>query len=101
MIDLVALRNLATVLIALFTALFCFAYALTDQRRAAKKLIYAVIGFGFLYYVVAYTIGNYIGKTTGFYYLLRSGWLGAWGFWALSLAFIAIIITDWRRNDRN
>lgn len=95
--DALDIRNLVTAIIALVCAIGCFAYAATDQRRKAKKPVYLVTGFGFLYWSIIYTIGA-VGTPI---YLLRSGWLGAIGYYLLASAFIALLITDWRINERS
>jgi hypothetical protein len=90
------IRNLITALLALSAAIACFGYALTDQRRRAKKPVYAVAGIGFLYWCVIYASGS----AGANWYLLKTGWLGAIGYYLLIMAFLALIVTDWRRNDR-
>lgn len=92
------IRNLATALIALVAAGACFAYAATNQRRRAKKPVYFVAGIGFVYWFFVYIVGVIDGSI----YLIKSGWLGAIGYYLLAFAFLALLITDWRRtNDRN
>lgn len=95
--DAIDARNLATMMFALIGAGACFAYVLTDQRRKAQKPIYAIAGFGFLYAIIIYAAGVFSINPV---YLLRSGWLGAIAFYILTVAYIAVIIVNWRTNDR-
>lgn len=103
------IRNLVTMIMAVVGGVACFAYAFTDQRRKAKKPFYAIAGIGFVMSALIYAVGVFINPAQPglndfwieVYQLLRAGWLGAGVYWLLVSAFIGIIVTDWRTNDRN
>ena len=93
------IRNVITTIIALAGAIACFSYALTDQRRRAKKPVYTLAGIGFMFGVVFYSVGIFdIAADTIFRKWLVQGWLSAILFYLLTSAYIAVIITDWRRK---
>lgn len=94
------IRNLITMLLALLGAVACFAYVFTRQRRKAKKPVYMIAGFGFLYAVLSYSLGVFPNPPAFLLSLLYSGWLGAISYYLIVLSYIAIIITDWRRDER-
>lgn len=96
--DAITIRNMATVIIALIAAGACFSYTVTDQRRKAKKPVYAVAGLCFLYFAGIYAWGVWSPEPV---YLLRSGWLGAIGQYMLAALFVALLITDWRKHGIN
>lgn len=94
------IRNLLTMILALLGAIACFAFVFTNQRRKAKKPVYLVTGFGFLYMALAYSLGVFPNPPIFLRSLLFTGWLSAIGNYLLFMAFFAIIITDWRRDER-
>lgn|GEM_PF-7040564 len=81
-------------LFALAGAVGCLAYVLTDQRRKAKKPVYAIASIELLYVAIIYGLGAF-GVDV---YLLKTGWLGAIGYYLLISTFGALIITDWRKR---
>lgn len=87
-------RYVVLIIASLVTSLLCFSYAVTRQRRRAKRPVYFVVGLLFLYASGVYLYGLTIGAGS---YLLRSGWLTSINFVLLTFAFIALIITDWRK----
>ena len=88
-------RYVVLIASSLITSLLCFSYAATRQRRQAKKPVYLVAGLLFLYAALVYLYGLTIGAGS---YPLRTGWLTSINFILLTFAFIALIITDWRRT---
>ena len=87
-------RYVVLIATSLITALLCFSYAATRQRRRAKKPVYLVAGLLFLYAALVYLYGLTIGAGS---YIMRSGWLTSVNFFLLAFAYIMLIITDWRR----
>ena len=87
-------RYVVLIAASLITSLLCFSYAVTRQRRRAKKPVYFAVGILFLYAACVYLYGLTIGAGS---YLLRTGWLTSINFILLTFAFVALIITDWRK----
>ena len=85
-------RNLVAALAALVASGVCLAYVLTNQRRKAKKPVYAWAASVFLYLG-----GVYVAAMITDAYLIRSGWMGVLGLILLVFAFIANVFADWRR----
>ena len=87
-------RYVVLIAASLATSLLCFSYAVTRQRRRAKKPVYFGVGLLFLYATGVYLYGLTIGAGS---YLLRTGWLTSVNFFLLAFAFVMLLITDWRR----
>lgn len=70
------------------------AYVLTDQRRAAKKPIYAwkaaILTLAAIIYLIALFQENI--------YLVKSGWATQIVLFMLVCALIANVISDWRKK---
>lgn len=94
-IDYIEVRLIVTVLITFSASIACISYAITNQRRKAKKPVYLSAAIGFLFLSGSYLVGI-IDRTN---YLVRSGWLPFIGVIILSFAYFAQLKTDWRRND--
>ena len=95
------IRNLITMLMMAAGAVACFAYALTNQRRQAKKPVYAWAGFVFLAGAIIYSFGAFdLYPDSVFRKWLMTGWLSALTFYLLVSIYIAAIIQDWKKNDR-
>lgn len=95
------IRNLLTMLIMAAGAIACFSYALTNQRRKAKKPVYAWAGLVFIVGSIFYAVGAFdLFPSSVFRKLLQTGWLSAITFYLLVSIYIAAIIQDWKKNDR-
>jgi cytochrome c biogenesis protein CcdA len=87
------LAQLLAGLILFVPAGAAIAYAVTDQRRKAKRPVYFIGGLIIIYLALIY-FASYLGSTA---YVLRSGLLTRAGVVALCFVLVAIVITDWRK----
>lgn len=86
--------------VAIVMAIVCaganIAYAITNQRRRAKKPVRLVAGLGAIYLAVIYAWAY----TDSASYILRSGFLTRLGVITLLTLYLAEVIADWRLNKR-
>jgi hypothetical protein len=90
----IEIRFVVVILACLTGAGLSIAYVFTDQRRKAKKPVYAAKAVILLFAALIYTFGLVDPKI----YLIRSGWATQLILFMFVCALTANIVTDWRKR---
>lgn len=99
----IEIRNGMLAIVSLLAAAVCLSYTFTNQRRKAKKPIYAATAMLFIILTVVFSIAvamSYVPVPNWLYYSIRAGWLTVIIVILLIVAFVANVLADWRRNDQ-